>query len=126
MKRVLSCALLLAVIQSVSAQTLPAVPTEPSDGAVRATIDKLKPGKLVTVTLASGEKVKGSVIAKTKESLKLQVRRGFFRYREEAYMVAQIVSVKTHLPAWVGPVVGLGIAGGIIIGVAASLLGCGC
>ena len=126
MKRVLSCALLLAVIQSVSAQTLPAVPTEPSDGAVRATIDKLKPGKLVTVTLASGEKVKGSVIAKTKESLKLQVRRGFFRYREETYMVAQIVSVKTHLPAWVGPAVGLGIAGGILIGVAASLFGCGC
>jgi hypothetical protein len=126
MKRVLSCALLLALIQSVSAQTLPAIPPEPADRAVRATIDKLKAGKLVTLTLASGEKVKGSVIAKTEESLQLRVRRGVFRYREETYPVAEIVSVKTHLPAWVGPVVGLGIAGGIIIGVVACVASGAC
>jgi hypothetical protein len=35
--------------------------------------------------------------------------------------VAEIVSVKTHLPTWVGPVVGVGIVGGIIIGVVACV-----
>jgi hypothetical protein len=77
MKRVLSCVLLLPLIQSVSAQTLPAVPSEPTERAAHANIDALKAGKLVTLTLASGEKVKGSVVGRTEESLQLRYAAGF-------------------------------------------------
>lgn len=119
MKQVWSCVLVLFMMESIAPPMLSATPGESAVTSVRAKIDSLKIGKLVTLTFASGQKVKGSVIGKTEQSLQLRVRRGFFTYREEMYPVADIVSVKTHLPAWVGPVVGVGVVLGVVIGVAA-------
>ena len=125
MKQMLSYVLLLPLIGDIAPPMLFAIP-KPAEPAVRATIDSLKTGKLVTLTLTSGKKVKGEVVSKADESLQLRVRRGFFKHREETYPIANVVAVKTHLPSWVGPVIGAGIVGGIVVGVVACVASGAC
>lgn len=90
-----------------------AVPAVPA--GVRAGLAKLKLGSQATIKLSTGKKLKGEVRELNPDSLQLRVSRGFFRYRTETVPYADMVEVKKNMPTWVGPVIVLGIVGGVVI-----------
>lgn len=121
MKRVLSAAMALVMFQSLWAQQGAVVPTQSSGSGATVDLGKVKPGKLVTLILAGGKQVKGTVVARSESQVELRVDRGWFRTRPESVPVAEIQAVKTHTPEWVPVVIIGGVVAGVVIAVAACV-----